>query len=130
MARDGLFFKQAQVINKGGSPVFAMLITCFLSVLLIFIGKETSGRLLDIATFYFVFAYALGFASLLMLRKKEPNLSRHFKVPFYPFLPWLMLILSVGFLVGSVISDSQNSIYALLVLLFTYPVYRLIKFKF
>ncbi|MFT6880207.1 MAG: APA family basic amino acid/polyamine antiporter [Arcticibacterium sp.] len=130
MARDGLFFKQAQVVNKGGSPVFAMLITCFLSVSLIFIGKETSGRLLDIATFYFVFAYALGFASLLMLRKKEPNLSRPFKVPFYPFLPWLMLILSVGFLVGSVISDSQNSIYALLVLLFTYPVYRLIKFKF
>jgi basic amino acid/polyamine antiporter, APA family len=82
MSRDGLFFKQARMVNAGGSPSFALIITCVLSVLLIFVGKETSGRLLDIATFYFVFAYALGFASLLMLRKKEPELERPFKVPF------------------------------------------------
>ncbi|AWV99599.1 APC family permease [Arcticibacterium luteifluviistationis] len=129
MSRDGLFFKRAQIVNKGGSPAFALLLTCSLSVMLIFIGKETSGRLLDIATFYFVFAYAMGFASLLMLRKKEPNLPRPYKVPFYPFLPWLMLILSMAFLVGAVISDSQNSLYAVIVLLLTYPVYRLIKVK-
>jgi APA family basic amino acid/polyamine antiporter len=129
MSRDGLFFKQASRVNSGGSPSFALIITCFLSVSLIFIGKETSSRLLDVATFYFVFAYSLGFASLLMLRKKEPELVRPFKVPFYPYLPWLMLILSVCFLIGSVVSDSQNSIYALVVLVLTYPVYRLIKFK-
>ncbi|WP_341226642.1 amino acid permease [uncultured Arcticibacterium sp.] len=129
MSRDGLFFKRAQIVNKGGSPAFALLLTCSLSVMLIFIGKETSGRLLDIATFYFVFAYAMGFASLLMLRKKEPNLLRPYKVPLYPFLPWFMLVLSMAFLVGAVISDSQNSFYAVIVLLLTYPVYRLIKVK-
>lgn len=129
MSRDGLFFKSAQKVNKGGSPAFAMLLTCSLSVVLILIGKETSGRLLDIATFYFVFAYAMGFASLLMLRKKEPNLPRPYKVPLYPFLPWFMLVLSMAFLVGAVISDSQNSLYAVLVLLLTYPVFRLIKVK-
>ncbi|MCL4171303.1 UNVERIFIED_CONTAM: hypothetical protein GTU68_026368, partial [Idotea baltica] len=129
MSRDGLFFKSAQKVNKGGSPAFAMILTCSLSVFLIFIGKETSGRLLDIATFYFVFAYAMGFASLLMLRKKEPNLPRPYKVPLYPFLPWMMLILSLTFLVGAVFSDSQNSLYAVIVLVLTYPVYRLVKVK-
>jgi basic amino acid/polyamine antiporter, APA family len=129
MSRDGLFFKQARMVNSGGSPSFALIITCVLSIILIFVGKETSGRLLDIATFYFVFAYALGFASLLMLRKKEPDLERPYKVPLYPFIPWLMLILSAAFLVGAVISDSQNSIYAVVILILTYPVYRLTKTK-
>jgi len=129
MSRDGLFFKQARMVNSGGSPSFALIITCVLSIALIFVGKETSSRLLDIATFYFVFAYALGFASLLMLRKKEPQLERPFKVPFYPFIPCLMLVLSIVFLMGAVFSDSQNSLYAVIILILTYPVYRLIKTK-
>jgi APA family basic amino acid/polyamine antiporter len=129
MSRDGLFFKQAKMVNAGGSPSFALIITCVLAVGLIFIGKETSGRLLDIATFYFVFAYALGFASLLMLRKKEPELERPFKVPFYPVIPILMLVLSIAFLIGAIYSDSQNSLYAVVILVLTYPVYRLTKTK-
>lgn len=129
MSRDRLFFKQARKVNNGGSPSFALIITCVLSVILIFIGKETSGRLLDIATFYFVFAYALGFASLLMLRKKEPELERPYKVPFYPMLPWLMLLLSLAFLIGAIWSDRQNSLYAVVILILTYPVFRLIKVK-
>jgi APA family basic amino acid/polyamine antiporter len=129
MSRDGLFFKQAKIVNAGGSPSFALIITCVLAVGLIFIGKETSGRLLDIATFYFVFAYALGFASLLMLRKKEPELERPFKVPFYPVIPVLMLVLSIAFLIGAIYSDSQNSLYAVIILVLTYPVYRLTKTK-
>ncbi len=127
MSRDGLFFKKAVAVNKGGSPVYALFITCLLSTTLILIGKETSGRLLDIATFYFVSAYALGFASLLRLRKKEPDLDRPYKVPFFPYLPWTMLLASIAFLVGSVVGDPNNSLYAILFLFLTYPLYLLLK---
>lgn len=129
MSRDGLFFKQITRVNKGGSPSNALLVTCFLSIVLVVSGKETSGRLSDIATFFFVMSYAMGFASLLKLRKSEPGLPRPFKVPFYPFLPVFMLICSLAFLVGTIISDWQNSMYAVIFLCLTYPLYLLLKAK-
>jgi APA family basic amino acid/polyamine antiporter len=129
MSRDGLLFKKIVKVNRGGSPSNALILTCFLTILLVIAGKETSGRLSDIATFFFVLSYAIGFASLLKLRKSEPELPRPYKVPFYPVLPWVMLICSVAFLAGTVISDWQNSLYAIIFLCLTYPFYLLLKVK-
>ena len=39
--------------------------------------------------------YAISMLSLLVLRKKEPNLERPFKTPFYPFFPIIALALSL-----------------------------------
>ena len=38
--------------------------------------------------------YILSMISLLMLRKKEPNLDRPFKVPFFPFFPYAALVIA------------------------------------
>jgi ethanolamine permease len=38
--------------------------------------------------------YAIAMLSLLRLRKKEPEMSRPFKVPFYPLMPLVALVLS------------------------------------
>jgi APA family basic amino acid/polyamine antiporter len=127
MSRDRLFFKKALEINGLGTPAIALLITGMLAVILVISGKETSGRLSDIATFFFVLSYTMGFASLLRLRKTEPDLNRPFKVPLYPFLPWFMLICSIAFLLGTVFSDWQNSKYAIVFLCLTYPLYLLLK---
>ncbi|MGR3811125.1 APC family permease [Jiulongibacter sp. NS-SX5] len=129
MSRDGLFFKEALKINGLGTPAMALIITTSLSILLVISGKETSGRLSDIATFFFVMSYSMGFASLLKLRQTEPDLERPFKVPFYPFLPWFMLICSLAFLVGTIYGDWQNSKYAIIFLCLTYPLYLLLKAK-
>lgn len=126
MSRDGLFLKSGVTVNQGGTPAVAMLITSAVAITLILIGKGATEKLSDIATFFFVLGYTSGFASLLALRKKEPDLSRPWKVPAYPFLPVLMLILSIAFLVGAIIQDLPSSQYALLFLVISYPVYLLV----
>lgn len=127
MSRDGLFVNAAIKVNKGGTPSRAMLITTIIAVCLILIGKETCEKLSDIATFFFVLGYVSGFASLLALRKKEPDLPRPWKVPAYPFLPILMLIISVAFLVSAIVQDISSSQYALLFLIISYPLYLMVK---
>jgi basic amino acid/polyamine antiporter, APA family len=127
MSRDGLFLKSGVTVNQGGTPAVAMLITSAVAITLILIGKDATEKLSDIATFFFVLGYTSGFASLLALRKKEPNLARPWKVPAYPFLPVLMLILSIAFLIGAIIQDLPSSQYALLFLVISYPVYLLVS---
>jgi len=127
MSRDGLFFKGATKVNNAGTPSVAMPLTALLSILLILSGKETCGKLSDIATFFFVLSYAAGFAALIRLRQTEPELSRPFKAPWFPYLPYLLLILSILFLAGAVYSDIHSSKFALIFLLVSYPMFIIIN---
>jgi len=127
MSRDGLFLKGGTRVNKGGTPSYLMPITSAVAIALILIGKEACEKLSDIATFFFVLGYASGFASLLALRKNEPLLPRPWKVPAYPVLPVVMLILSLAFLVSAVVQDLPSSKFALLFLVISYPVYLLVR---
>ncbi len=124
MSKDSLFFKAARRVNKGGTPAFAMPLTGILSILLIISGKDTCERLSDIAVFFFVLTYAAGFASVIRLRIKEPNLSRPYRVIAYPFVPILLIIVSLFFLVGAVVQDIHSTQYALVFLLISYPLYK------
>ena len=127
MSRDGLFFKAAQKVNSGGTPSIAMPLTGICSILLILSGKDTCEKLSDIAVFFFVMCYIAGFASIIMLRKKEPDLPRPYKVIGYPFIPWLLIVLSVMFLLGAVYQDLKSSGYALIFLVISYPLFLLTK---
>jgi basic amino acid/polyamine antiporter, APA family len=125
MSRDGLFHKAVQKVNNGGTPSVAMPLTSIGSIVLILSGKEICGVLSDIATFFFVLSYTAGFASLIRLRKTEPNLKRPFKVPGFPFVPYFLLVCSVLFLLGAIVQDLRSSQFALIFLIFSYPLYKL-----
>ncbi len=127
MSRDKLFIPSATWVNKNGTPWLALILTTSLSVLLILSGKDTCGRLSDIAIFFFVLSYTAGFVSLIRLRKTEPDLPRPYKVPLYPFLPLLLTFLSLLFLTGAVYSDLESSKYGLIFLLVSYPLFLGVK---
>jgi len=129
MSRDHLFFKAASQVNALGTPSVAMPLTSALSILLILSGKDTCGKLSDIATFFFVLSYAAGFAALIKLRYSEPNMSRPFKAPWFPFLPYLLIIISVLFLAGAVYSDMNSSKFALIFLVISYPLFLMVKLQ-
>ena len=60
------------------------------------------------------------------LRRKEPDTPRPYRVPGFPLTTGLVLLASVAFLVGSVVTDWSNSWKSLLLLTVSYPAYRLI----
>ncbi|MFL0160962.1 APC family permease [Aquirufa salirivi] len=124
MSRDGLFWKKASKVNSLGSPSFATHLTVGMSCLLLLTGKTLNERLSDIATFFFVASYISGFASLLRLRHTEPHLHRPYQAWAYPYVPSLLLVVSILFLAGTLVQNPSSGIYVLLFVVGTYVLYR------
>jgi APA family basic amino acid/polyamine antiporter len=82
-----------------------------------------------VLAFFFVANYAVSFTSLFVLRRREPDRERPYRAWGYPFTTGLALAGSILFLVGAVLSDTRNSLYALLLLAASYPAFRLLKRK-
>jgi APA family basic amino acid/polyamine antiporter len=77
--------------------------------------------------FFFVANYVLSFVSVFVLRRREPEKERPYRAWGYPWTTALALIGSVLFLAGAIDIDRRNSVYALILLAVSYPVFRLVK---
>jgi APA family basic amino acid/polyamine antiporter len=126
MSRDGLFTERAAVVNVGGTPTVSLLLSAAIAVLFILFG-QTFERVIIICAFFFVANYILSFISLFVLRFREPEKPRPYRVWGYPVTPGLALLGSILFLAGAVYADRTNSLYALALLAASYPVFRLVK---
>lgn len=120
MSKDQLFFKAASKVNNTGTPTFATHLTVFAACAFLLVGQSINDSLSDIATFFFVFSYLAGFASLIGLRKKEPQLRRPYQVIAYPYLPWFMIVISSLFLLGTLMQNIHNIEYLIGFLLTCY----------
>ena len=126
MSRDGLLTRAGSLVNAGGTPTIALLLTEIATLLFIFLG-QTFEKVITVVAFFFVANYALSFTSVFLLRWREPNRERPYRAWGYPWTTGLALIGSIVFLAGAIASDTRNSIYALLLLAVSYPLFRLIK---
>ncbi len=126
MAKDGMLFPAATRVNRGGTPTLSLWMSVLAAVLFIANGK-VFGRVAAIMAFFFVADYAMAYAALFVLRRKEPNLPRPYRAWGYPWTTGLALLGSVAFLAGAVYGDRENSIYALLTLAGSYPLYLLFR---
>ena len=127
MSRDSLFWRGAREINAGGTPDVALLFSSLVAAAFIVSGRFE--QILAVLSFFFVAIYTLSFVSLFVLRSREPDTPRPYRAIGHPFTTGLALLASVAFLVGAVASDTRNSLYALVVLACSFPVYLLIKWR-
>ena len=126
MSRDGLFTQKAALVNVGGTPTVSLFLSVAVAVIFIVFGK-TFERVITVCAFFFVANYVLSFISLFVLRRREPDKPRPYRAWGYPFTPGLALAGSILFLAGAIYADRENSLYALLLLAASYPVFRLLK---
>jgi APA family basic amino acid/polyamine antiporter len=130
VSRDGLFSRFAARVNKVGTPTISLFLSLVVALLFI-VYAQTFAKVITVLAFFFVANYTLSFISLFVLRRREPAKERPYRAWGYPFTTGLALIGSVVFLIGAVVSDlksgSRDSIYAVLLLAVSYPVYRVIR---
>lgn len=126
MSRDGLFMKKAAVVNKGGTPAFSLFLSAVVALLFIVFGEKFE-TVITVLAFFFVVNYILSFVSLFVLRYREPDKPRPYRAWGYPVTPALALIGSVLFLAGAIRADTKNSVYALVLLAVSYPVFWVMK---
>jgi len=126
MSCDGLFSHHATRVNKGGTPTVTLFISTIVAVLFIISG--TFEKVLAVIAFFFVAYYSMAFISVILLRRREPDLPRPYRVWGYPWTTLIVLIGSIAFLAGAVAGDTRNSLWALGLLAISYPAYLLLRF--
>jgi APA family basic amino acid/polyamine antiporter len=124
MSRDGLFFRAVSRINKGGTPTIGLLLSALVGVAFAIFSFE---RVIAMLAFFFVTNYLLSFTSLFILRMRHPEMPRPYRAWGYPWTTTLALLGSIGFLVEAVREDRTNSVFTLIALACSYPVYRVLK---
>lgn len=123
MGRDGLLPQWVTSVNSGGTPAPALFVCAFVAIGLVLSGSFDA--LIAIAAFLYVAVYISGFVALLRLRVKRPEVVRPFKVWGYPWTVVGVLLVSVSFLIGSIVGDLIHSLFTLILVAASYPVYLL-----
>jgi APA family basic amino acid/polyamine antiporter len=125
MSCDRLFFRVASRVNKGGTPVLALALSTAVAVA--FTVSKKFSQVIDMLAFFFVANYTLSFISLFRLRFKEPQMERPYRAWGYPWTTAVALISSILFLVGAVFADRENTPWALVLLIASYPIFWVMK---
>lgn len=123
VSRDGLGPAVATRVNVGGAPTVSLVLTGLVSVA--FIATKTVTTIVAVAAFFFVADYMLSFAAVFVLRAREPEASRPYRAVGHPWTTGLVLLGSLAFLASAVVADRRNSVFALAVVVISYPIFRL-----
>jgi APA family basic amino acid/polyamine antiporter len=123
MAKDGLFFAKAGVLNKNAVPQWALWAQCVVASLLCLSGGY--GNLLDMISFVVVIFYVLTIAGIFILRKKQPMAERPYRAFGYPFLPALYIVMGLAFCILLLIFKTTYAAWGLAITLAGIPLYHL-----
>ena len=135
MARDNLFFKATEKLNKNHVPAVALILQCVWTCILVLprtvstdaTGKITYGNLYGMLLDYVVFAvlifYVLTIAGLFILRVKRPEVPRPYRAFGYPVVPALYIVTASIITLVLLFYKTQTSLPGLAIVLTGVPVY-------
>lgn len=103
------------------TPINALAVGAVIGIVAIMSG--TTSQLIILSVLGAVVMYIISMIAVFVLRTKQPNLVRPFKVPFYPIMPFIALLLSVVCLVAIVYYNWQVSVLFFTLLLIIVLVY-------
>ena len=127
MAKDGLFFKKAAVLNSASVPAWALWAQCFWASALCLTGKY--GDLLDFVIIIVLIFYILTIYGIFILRKKMPEAERPYKAFGYPFLPMFYIVVASAVSIALLFTKTSTCGWGVLIMLIGIPVYYLTKPK-
>jgi APA family basic amino acid/polyamine antiporter len=122
LAKDGYGPSRfARLSPRARVPVDAMIANALIAIALVFLGN------FDTLSNYFVFNAWIFFvataAALFVLRRREPELARPFRVFGYPYVPAIFIIVSSWMLVQTLLSDPRSALAGLAIVALSFPYY-------
>ncbi len=128
LSSDGFGTQRASGVGQGGNPVFAVMLTWMLAVILLMSGSFEF--LLNLNVLFFVFIYLALLIGVIILRKTEPEVERPYKAWGHPVTT---IIAILGWAVVSIfmtVSAPESALSAAFMFLVSIPVYlALVKYR-
>ena len=129
MARDHLFFsKAAKVHPKFHTPGNAIIIQSFWAAVLTLTG--TFEELITLVVFVNFMLWIASASTVFVLRKKQPDLERPYRVWGYPYVPAFFIIFSSAIMVNTFFESPEQSLMGLGLTLLGIPAYLYWKKKY
>lgn len=114
-----------KVHKKFGTPANALIVNSCLGIVALLTGK--TAEIITLAVFAALVLYIVSMMSVLVLRKKEPNLHRPFSVPFFPLTPIFAMVIATVSLLAMIIYNFQLSLLFFGILAFTFILFKWLK---
>jgi APA family basic amino acid/polyamine antiporter len=122
MARDGLFFRYAATVHpKYKTPGHAMILLCLWSCIVVLSGWFDD--LYNFVIFGSWILYAMTALSVIVLRRKRPDLPRPYRVIGYPLVPVLFTGVAALLLVSTLQTRPRESLMGLGLMALGVPFY-------
>ena len=93
LAEDGLLPKSLAKYNKKGTPYIAIIVTVLITIPIALSGSFTKLAAISVVSRFA--QYLPTCLSVLVLRKKRPDLKSSFKIPLGPVIPILAILVSI-----------------------------------
>lgn len=121
MSKDGLMFESFQKLHPTyKTPTIAIVASGIISIFLLVFGLD---NLISLVAFGALVFNTLIFIGLFMLRKKQPDLVRPYKVWGYPVFPAIIIAITILLLVATFVESIVPSLYGTGLILIGLPVY-------
>ena len=125
LSEDGLGTGHATRVGTGGNPVFAVLLTWALTVILVLVGGFEF--LLNFNVLLFVFLYVALLYGVVRLRKSEPGIERPYRAWGHPYTTWLGIIGWALVTIFMAVSTPETALGVVAMIAISYPVYFSLK---
>ncbi len=112
-----------KVHRKFRTPANALVFNMGIGIVALLTGR--TGEIITIACFGALTLYVIAMISLFALRRREPELIRPFKVPFYPWFPAIALIIASVALAAMTIYNPWLALIYLSMLAVAYGYFRI-----
>lgn len=108
-------------LNSQQVPANSALLLLLIAIVMIFTGQYN--QLTDLLVFVIWIFYTLVFIAVFILRKKEPELVRPYKVPFYPVIPLIAIIGGCFIVVNTLLTQPANTALGIFLTIIGLPFY-------
>ncbi len=125
MANDGLFFRKAGEINKARVPGNALWFQGIWACILVLSGNFD--QLTDTLIFAAFIFYGATAAGVFVMRIREPNLERPYKVWGYPVVPALFVLFCIALTINTIAAKPREAAIGLSLMALGIPFYFLFK---
>jgi APA family basic amino acid/polyamine antiporter len=127
MGTDGLMPGAAGFVDQRGTPSVGLLLSTIVALALL--GTGTFESIATVFAFFAITSYVGAFVSLLVIRRREPDLPRPFRSWGYPWTTVVVLAGACSLLAGLVAGAPRQSLIAIAALAASYPVFRLTRVR-
>jgi APA family basic amino acid/polyamine antiporter len=121
MAREGLFFRKAALLNQHQAPAHSLFYQGIWACLLVFSG--TFDQLTDMIIFAVFIYYGATTLGVFILRWKLPYQPRPYKVWGYPIVPGIVVLFCIALFLNTIIARPREAAIGVALMLTGIPMY-------